>query len=74
MKSCSPPVKRSLGERLFGAEVTEKDSVSSKRISIQSETPQDLRPFFPRLAADARALGGYVLKSGGHRGRGRKKS
>jgi hypothetical protein len=31
--------------------VTEKGSVSSKRISVKSETPQEFRPFFPSLVA-----------------------
>jgi hypothetical protein len=45
------PVKRSLGERLFGAEATEKDSVSSERICPKSGVSQDFRHPFPSLVA-----------------------
>jgi hypothetical protein len=44
-------------------EVTEKDSVSSKRISVRSETPQDFKPFF--RVSWLRPSG---LKNRGHRG------
>jgi hypothetical protein len=40
------------GRKYGTTEATEKYSVSSKRISVKSETPQDFRPFFPSLVPE----------------------
>jgi hypothetical protein len=55
--------------RTYGTtEDTEKDSVSSKRISVKSDTPWDFRAF-----SQVWWLRAYDLKSRGHRGEGGKK-
>jgi hypothetical protein len=53
--------------RALEPEDTEKDSASSKRNRVKSDSSQDFTPFFASLLAEA-----YGLKNRGHRGESKK--